>query len=235
MQRFRWTKARVAGAVGGVVLAGSTLALGGLASAQSPSPSPTPSSSPSPAASPSPGSRWPGRPPGGMEVGRGEFARRLAEALGIPQSRVEDALQQLRDRAGAGAQDVPAQSGRLADAAGKLGVTEQQLSDALRNAMGTIRDSASDRMRSGQGWQGPGDAFFSAVAQQLGGGITAEQVRDALGGGFQRQGMPDRAQLQARADQFLQEFASLLGVSVDQLREALRSIGGGMMHGPRGR
>ena len=77
--------------------------------------------------------------------------------------------------------------------------------------------------------------FFNAVAQQLGRGITGERVRDALqssrpGGGAR----PDRAQMQARAEEHLQRFAALLGVPVDQLRAALQQIGG-PMRGPRSR
>src|SRR5215207_8869541 len=104
MTRLRWTRARVAGALGGALMAGGVLIAGGaalsggIASAQSPSPSPSPSTR-----------------PGTPRIAQGDFAQRLAQALGIPQSRVEDALRQQRDQHRAEAEARRAQ--HLAEAA----------------------------------------------------------------------------------------------------------------------
>lgn len=234
MARFKWSRARVAGAVGGALLAGGVLVAGGavldsggVASAQSPSPSPSPSTG-----------------PGAPRIGQGDFAQRLAQALGIPQSRVEDALRRQREQHRAEGEARRTQ--HLAVAAAKLGVTAQQLQDAITAA----RQSVFGSMQPGQGSQGqrpprmggPGmgrpnpDAFYQAIAQNLGRGITAQQVRDALQ--KDRTGMtrPDRTQIEQRMNEHLQELARLLGVTPEQLRTALQSVGGpGRGFGPRGR
>jgi hypothetical protein len=249
---FRWTRGRLAAVLGGVLLAGA-VAAGGIASAQSPTPSP----------SPAPGAGGQGQRDGARaHLGKGDLAARLAQALGIPQDRVEQALQQLMEerrnqaggKAGAGMGRFEA---RLAEVAQRLGVTEQQLRDAMRAAMQQVIGAAAPGQQ-GQGQRMRGQrpdpsAFFDAIAQQLGTGLTGAQVREAFGfdnsqGTGPRQGMgpgrgpgtppgtnrPDRAQIEARAEEFLQRFADLLGVTVDQLREALRQLGGPGM-GRRGR
>jgi hypothetical protein len=104
MSSMHWKSWRVAGAVGAVVLAGGVLVAGsgmlndGSVSAQTPSPSP----SASPAQRDEDGRHGPfGRGPERIGFGRmglGDFAARLAEALNIPQERVEQAFEQLRDR-----------------------------------------------------------------------------------------------------------------------------------------
>jgi hypothetical protein len=167
---------------------------------------------------------------------------------------MEERRGQVGDRARIGMERARA---HLAEVAQRLGVTEQQLQDAMRAAIQQRAGAAA----SGQPGQGPRmrgqrpdpSAFFDAIAQQLGGGLTGAQVREAFGldnsqGTGPRQGMgpgrgpgrlpgtnrPDRAQIEARAEEFLQRFAELLGVSVDQLRESLRQLGGPGMW-PRGR
>ena len=121
-----------------------------------------------------------------------------------------------------------------AQAAAQLGVTEQELREAMRAAMHLL----GGQRQPGQGprprlERPDASAFFNAIAQQLGRGITGEQVRDALRAAAPAGGArPDRAQIQARAEERLQRLAALLGVSVDQLRAALQQIGG-PMRGPR--
>lgn len=248
MTRFRWTRARVAGAAGGALLAGGVLLAGGaalgsgsVASAQSPSPSPSPSAR-----------------PGMPRTGGSDFAQRLAQALGIPQARVEDALRQQRDQHRAEAEARRTQ--HHAQAASTLGVTPQQLTDAITAARQSVFGSTQPGGRSGQGqgqsgqsgqgqppprMGGPGmgrpnsDAFHQAVAQNLGRGITAEQVRDALRHDRTGVARPDRTQIEQRMNERLQQLAALLGVTPEQLRTALQSIGAdrgpGRPFGPRGR
>ena len=247
MAGFRWGRGQVVAVVGGVLLAGA-VAAGGIVSAQSPSPS---------------ASSGPGVP---AQTSRGDFAARLAQALGIPQSTVEDALRQLVEErrgqiGGRVRADAGGRMGQLAAIAQALGVSEQELRDAIRAA----RQQIAGTRTPGQPGQGPRmsgrrpdqDAFFEAIAHQLGRGVTGQQVREAFqsvagqdmgtrwapgagrGPGMTpgqdpRMGRPDRAEIEQRAEEFLQRFAALLGVSVDQLREALRQIGGLGM-GRRGR
>jgi DNA-binding transcriptional MocR family regulator len=189
--------------VGGALLAGGVLVAGGaaldgggVASAQSPSPSP----------SPSPSTR-----PGMPRMGQGDFAQRLAQALGIPQSRVEDALRQQREQHRTEAEARRTQ--HLTEAAAKLGVTAQQLQDAITAA----RQSVIGSMQPGQGNQGqrpprmsgPGmgrpnsDAFYQAIARNLGRAITAQQVRDALQTGRTSMTPPDRTQIEQRMNEHL--------------------------------
>lgn len=242
MGSVRWTKTRVAGAVSAVVLAGAVVAVtGGIGidrsvSAQSPTPSPTTTPSPSatPAPSGSPGQQAQPSPRGGRPD-KSNLAERLAQALNIPQDRVEQALQQLRDRSAGDAVQ------RLAPAATELGVTPQQLADAMRAARESLRQSRMNGQRP------DGDAYAAEIARQLGGTITAEQVEAALQGlrDIARQNRPDRQQIEQRMQERLQELAGLLGVSPDQLRAALEEIcgprfggpgmGGPGMRGPRGR
>jgi hypothetical protein len=224
MSHVRWTKMRVAGVAGGehhgagvLVAAGSTLT-GGAASAQSPSPSPSPSASPSP----SPGSGRQGQGPHIGRMDKGDRAERLAQALNIPQDRVEQAFEQLRDRA----RDAAVQ--RLAPAATELGVTAQQLADAMRAAAESLHQNRMDGQRPDRA------AYYDAVARELGGSTTGAQVQAALEAlrDAARQNRPDRQQIEQRMQERLQELAGLLGVSVDQLRAAMEEIRGSGMGGP---
>ncbi len=220
MSRLHWRSGRVAGAVGAVVLAGGVLVAGSsllndrAVSAQSPSPSPS--------ASPAPGRddnmHRPHR--GGMgrfgfgRMGMGDFAARLAVALNVPQERVEQAFEQLRDRA----RDNAVQ--RLEPAATQLGVTPQQLADAMRDAGRSLFENRTRGQRPDR------SAFADAVAQQLGGNVTGDQVEAALSAqrDAARQNRPDRAQIEQRMQEHIDELAGLLGVTPDQLRAAFEEI-----------
>jgi hypothetical protein len=144
----------------------------------------------------------------------GDFAARLAQALGIPQEQVEQAFQQLRGEARANAVQ------RLQPAATQLGVTAQQLADAMEAARRSLFESRTPGQRHDR------SAFAAAVAQQLGGTITAEQVESALSTlrDTARQNRPDRQQVQQRMQEHLNELAGLLGVTPDQLRAALEQL-----------
>jgi hypothetical protein len=233
MRRVVRGKAAVAAAAGALVLTGGVLVSGvvpGIVSAQTPAPtSPTEQEQ---------------APPGMRRHDHAEFVNRLAQALGKTPDEVTRALQQVHDaHHGQRPQGGPS-AALLAPAAQQLGVTPQQLSDAIRTV---FQARAGAR---GPGQPGPGQggrmgqrpdmsAFFNAIAQQLGGGITGQQVQDAMRSlrpmGGQR---PTREQIQQRMDQHLSELATALNVTVDQLRAALQSIapqGGRGPFGPRGR
>ncbi len=242
MRRFVRGKAVVAAAAGALVLAGGVLVSGvasGIVSAQTPTPAPSTGQQEQ-------------MPPGMRGPGRSDFVNRLAQALGKTPDEVTRALQQVHDahkgqrsQSGQRPQGGPDLT-QLAPAAQQLGVTPQQLADAMR---AVFQARAGNRGPGGPGQPGQGgprmgqrpdmSALFNAIAQQLGGGITGQQVQDALRSlrpvGGQR---PGREQIQQRMDEHLRELAAALGVTVDQLRTALQSIapqGGRGPFGPRGR
>lgn len=213
----RWAMA----AVGAASVVGGALAMG-VVSAQSPSPAP--SAAPTQSPRPSGASRTP-------KPEKGQIAAKLAQALGIPQARVEQAIQQLGGQRGALGRGLkPVDSPAFSAAAQQLKVTPQQLSDALKAA---AKDAMAQRQsgQQGNGPRGPRGArpdasvIAAAVAQKLGNGVTAAQVQAALGTLRPAQGAkPDRSQVQAAKDAHLQQFAQALGVTADQLKSALQSI-----------
>jgi len=212
--------------VAGGVLIGSLLAGGG-ASAQSPSPSPRPATG-----------QQAGTPQAGVH-NRGEFAQRLAQALGKTPEQVQAVLEQAGGPGGRnGGMTRPGGDSIFSGAAQQLGVTPEQLREAMR-AAGQALMPQGGQGQSGPGQRGPGmgrldsDAFLNAIAQQLGRNITGAQVRAALEANRPvRPLMPGREQIQQQMDAHLQQLATALGVTADQLKAALQSIGGD--HGPRG-
>lgn len=222
MRSLHWRSRRVAGAIGAVVLAGGVLVAGSnvltndSVSAQTPSPSPAPS------ASPAPGNAGGNQGPNRIGMGRPRFRRigvrnlaaRLAQALNIPQSQVEQAFQQLRSQA----HDKNLQ--RLQPAATQLGVTPQQLADAMQAARRSLFQNHTRGQRPDR------SALDAAIAQQLGGNVTAQQVEAALSAlrTTARQNRPDQQQIQQRMQEHLSELAGLLGVTPDQLRAAMEQI-----------
>jgi hypothetical protein len=136
----------------------------------------------------------------------------------------------------------PADATRLAPAATQLGVTAQQLADALQAAR---QQFAQNRPAPGTGQAQPGQrqrpdmtALHTAVAQALsqttGRTITAAQVQTALEAGRDqaRQAMSaNRDAMRAEMDARLQGLATALGVTVEQLRTALQQGGGPGRHG----
>ena len=237
MRRVVRGKVAVAAAAGALVLTGGVLVSGvvpSLVSAQTPSPTPS--------------NVQEQTPPGMRRHDHSEFINRLAQALGKTPDEVTSALQKVHaahqgqgPMGGQRSQGGPS-ADLLAPAAQQLGVTPQQLSDAIR-AVFQARSGTRGPGQPGQGGrmgQRPDmTALFDAIAQQLGGGITGQQVQDAMRSlrpmGGQR---PGREQIQQRMDQHLSELAAALNVTVDQLRAALQSIvpqGGRGPFGPRGR
>ncbi|MGE0540658.1 MAG: Clp protease N-terminal domain-containing protein [Dehalococcoidia bacterium] len=220
MSSMHWKSWRVAGAVGAVVLAGGVLVAGTNAltndpvSAQSPSPSPSASPAPDNAG----GRHGPHRHGLGHLFGRwmdrGDFAARLAQALGIPQEQVEQAFQQLRDQVKANVLQ------RLEPAATQLGVTPQQLADAMEAAGRSLFQNHTRGQRPDR------SAFADAVAQHLGGNVTGDQVEAALSDlrDTARQNRPDRQQVEQRMQDRLEALAAALGVTPDQLRAAFEEF-----------
>lgn len=213
-----WVMAAAAAAT----VIGGVLAMSAV-SAQSPAPSPsitTPTQSPGPSGAPR-----------HQNMGKGELAAKLAQALNIPQARVEQAIQQLGGRQSALGRGMKlTDSPAFIAAAQQLKVTPQQLADSLKAA---TNDAISQRQsaQQGNGARGargqrpdPG-ALAAAVAQKLGNGVTAAQVQAALST-LRPQGgaKPDRSQVQAAIDARLQQFAQALGVTMDQLKSALKTI-----------
>ena len=220
--------------------AGAALALGGMmllpgsAAAQTPTgvqPAPVPAVAPTVCP-----------PPGAMAVAavaitRAEFAAQLAKALGKTQAEVERALGQVEGELsppeviGMVGVAVPAGDDGLLDAvAARLGVTVEELKAAMQ--------AAAPPCPSGPPQPGaPVDVFvtptalFEALAQTLGRGITAAQVQAA----FEAEAPPANVQLAVRAnpEQHLEALARALGVTVEQLKAALRSIAP-QVAGPRG-
>jgi hypothetical protein len=178
--------------------------------------------------------------------GHTEFINRLAQALGKTPDEVTQALQQVHEAHRGQRPSGGLAAAVLAPAAQQLGVTPQELADAMRAA---FQARAGNRGPGGSGQSGQGgprmgqrpdlSAMFDDIAQQLGGGITGQQVQDALRSlrpmGGQR---PTREQIEQRMEEHLRELAAALNVSVDELRTALQSIvpqGGRGPFGPRGR
>jgi hypothetical protein len=176
-----------------------------------------------------------------IEEARQRFARQLATALGKPEQQVEQALatfeQSLPKPPAPDAPLVTHVSGpdpdTLAAIAAKLGVTSDDLADALeaaapppppcptadagRPAVSTITLDPSQ--------------FFDEIARHLGHGITAEQVQATFEStppkvdvSFQTSGGPATSMTPGGPDDPLVQLAAALGVTPEQLQVALRSI-----------
>jgi len=116
----------------------------------------------------------------------------------------------------------------LAPAAARLGVTPQQLADAFKAAGQQFKPAHALTCSAGGAdalvvLQGDDDALFAAVAQQVGHGMTAAQVREAMQL-VQPPASPPTpdGELKAKLDQYLQALAAALHVSVDQLQAAMQ-------------
>ncbi len=116
----------------------------------------------------------------------------------------------------------------LAPAAARLGVTPQQLADAFKAAGEQVKPAHAVACGPGSAdaivvlW-GNDDALFAAVAPQLGNGVSAAQVREAMQL-VQRPAAPPApdGELKATLDQYLQALAAVLHVSAEQLQAAMQ-------------
>lgn len=219
--RPTWNRRWLLASVGALTLTGG-IVVAGVASAQSPTPSAAPS------ASPHPGQGMAGQ-------NRTDFAQRLATALNIPLERVQQALDQVKAQRPAHDQRLrPFDVTVLGPAAQSLGVTAQQLADAITAARQSMMPDHQPGQRQ-PGERHPADgqhpdrtAFYAAIAQNLGNGITAQQVQAALETlRPNKANRPTPEQMQQRMNEHTTQLAQALGVSVDQLRAAMQSIGGG--------
>lgn len=115
----------------------------------------------------------------------------------------------------------------LAPAAARLGVSPQQLADAFKAAGQQLKPANAIACSGGADqivvMQGDDADLFAAVAQQLGHGITAAQVREAMQL-VQPPAAPPApdSELKTKLDQYLQALAAALHVSVDQLQVAMQ-------------
>ena len=232
----RW----LASVAGALALSGALLT--NIAAAQTPSPQP-----PRSAAADCP------PPPTTAQIAeiQARFTADLATALGKAPADVQRALQEVERQFPA--PSVPAvEPGQflaiyddvaaLAPVAAQLGVTAQELAGALKAAMPAqvcVQFAVA----------GPGATtaiqhtsveidmapLFANVAQQLGRGITATQVEAALKLVHPIAEHPP-VQAPASIDEHVQALARALGVSVDELKAALQSLGQGgivVIRGPR--
>ena len=225
--------AAVAGAA--LILGGAALVPGG-ARAQTPEVQPAPVPMHLPFACPAPEA---GAVPGVL-ITRAEFAAQLAKALGKTQAEVERALDQVEGELPApevigtvGVVMPVADDGVLSAVAARLGVTSQELMEAMR--------AAAPPCPAGQPQAGaPVEvlvtpaALFESIAQKLGRGFTAAQVQAAFEAS-RPSGGPASVQIAFRAnpEQHLEALARALGVTVEQLRAALGTIAPRVV-GPRG-
>jgi hypothetical protein len=168
------------------------------------------------------------------------FAQELAQALNLPPATVQQGISGLNTSE----QPAPAQPGPptdvLAAAAQQLGVSADQLANAVRAADATLPCKPVAQPPSGSasaaaffiGIAAPNgaaaatidtSAFFATVAQNLGGSFTGQQVEAA----FQANAPapPSPTQLQTQIQSQLTSLATALGVSDAALTSALQSLG----------
>jgi biotin operon repressor len=170
------------------------------------------------------------------EEHRTDFAQKLADALKIDRAKVEAAFDKLRPKrpdrpprapeafAAALAKELGLTTAKVRAAlakhrdnptspeelANELGVSEQQLHDAFHAVMGKIRPRLHRR---------PGG---DDLAKQL--GVTRAQLQAA----FDKL----RAQREDLRDQFAQELATKLGISVEKVQDAIGDFGPFGRHHP---
>jgi hypothetical protein len=174
-----------------------------------------------------------------LQQAQQRFAQQLAQALGKPESDVEQALAQFQQSLPKPPAGAPAQSVRvgpdpttLAAVAAQLGVTPQELADAM-TAVGPPLPACPPSPGQGGAVTVKIDAtqLFERIAQQLGHGLTGAQVQAA----FERVKPTGAVAYHAQAgasvafapggpDDPLATLATALGVTPDQLKAALQSI-----------
>jgi hypothetical protein len=167
--------------------------------------------------------------PAQLAVARTQFVDALAEALGKSPADVDKALHQvgmLTDKSEPGPGDPPRTMvidvsdmlGALQPAATQLGVTPQELADALKQTKPVLACGAGGAPPSKS-------ALFDAVAERLGHGTTGAQVEAALALVKPQKAQTDVGDLATGADPKLQALADALGVSLDSLKHALETVG----------
>ena len=121
----------------------------------------------------------------------------------------------------------------LVPAAARLGVTPDELAAALEAAGPHLCAAVPAPAGAGIAVPAPPAALFEAVDRQLGRGITAAQVQAAMAALYPADGGTGPARVIMRAspaaeehEEHLRVLAEALGVTVDELEAALRSVGG---------
>jgi hypothetical protein len=146
----------------------------------------------------------------------GDFAAKVAGKLGVDESKVKDALTNLR--AGGGPPD-------FADLAKKLGVTDEKLKSALTD----VRPNVGPGKPPGPGAPGikfrtqggPGigpDSFAADLAKEL--GVDEAKVKAAL----DNLESAHQQQAQDRWDAFVKSLADKLGLTVQKVQQGLGSV-----------
>ena len=231
MHGLSWSRRRAAGLIGGVVLAGSVLATG-VAAAQTP-----PAASTEAAEQVQPAQACRLDPMSSAEIARmrSEFAAKLARALGMSATDVERALEQVEGQRPPLAADQvmtfearPIDASHLAPAAARLGVTSEELANALHAAAPEAVECAVASAAGGAGIVLRAELpveHFEAVARQLGRGITGAQVQEAMESLLPPGGVePGTGVIRLQPDEHVQALARALGVSAERLIAALESI-----------
>jgi hypothetical protein len=209
----------------GLALAALSVAFGGVsASAQTPnaylSACSTPASAPPAPTMPSDAQ---------IQQLQAQFAQGLAQSLSVSPSAVQQALSGLNTQA----TQPPVQfTDPLQGAASQLNVSFDSLRTAVQSADQSMLCAQTPStggnaffLGSVAGGRIPVDpaAFFAAVAQNLGGGLSGPQVQSAFAS--TSPALPDAGQMTAQLQSQLDTLASALGVSIDSLKSALKSLG----------
>ena len=168
-----------------------------------------------------------------IAANRDEFAVKLAQALGKPVAEVQRALAETEPPMIARGEIRQVffffgDEAALAPAASQLGVTPAELKAALEEGGRTLCDNPPPRPAENAP-VGPPTALFEAVAEVLGRGITAAGVQAALEAN-RPSAPPNVTRIAIEATPLnghLQSLAGALGVTVEELDAALRSIAPG--------
>jgi hypothetical protein len=220
--KFAITAARILST--GAALAAITVAVGGTsASAQTPD---AYLSACSPSASALPAPTMPSEAE--IQQMQSQFAQGLAQSLNVSTSAIQQALVSLN----AQVTQPPVQfTDPLQGTASQLNVSLDSLRTAVQSAdQSTLCEQTPSAggnafFIGNVGGRSPVDpaTFFAAVAQNLGGGLTASQVQSAFAANSPQ--LPSAGQMTAQLQSQLDTFASALGVSSDSLKTALKSLG----------
>jgi hypothetical protein len=179
-------------------------------------------------------------PPSAAEIEQAhkKFAQQLAQALGKPEAQVAQAMADFEKslpKPPAGiAKPVVKVSGpdpaMLAPIAAQLGVTPQQLADAMQASEPQLPCPPANAQQGPVAFKLDATQLFEQVAQHLGNGITAVQVKAAFeSAGPKVEGVPPPGGFAVStepkmAGMPLASLAGALGVTVDQLKAAFDSI-----------
>ena len=161
-----------------------------------------------------------------------QFAQGISQSLNVPLATVQQDLSGLASSVTA-QQPVSVQD-PLATAASQLNVSLTTLLSAVQSADQTLlcaqglpSSGSGNAVFFTAGGGGPQlvdpGTFYTAVAQNLGQGLTGQQVQAAFAASAPS--LPDPSKLITDLQNQFNQFATSLGVSTDALKTALQSIG----------